>query len=256
MLFDTQPTPFDLRFRLLGFPVRVLPWFWLVMALLGEGTLRAGPQFLALWVLCGFVSVLVHELGHAVFYRRFGAWCDILLLAFGGLAVADRAPAERWKRVVISFAGPGFGFALLAVVVAVSLGLSAAEVEVPVGVAAALGYLFLMNLYWNLFNLLPIWPLDGGKICLELCGATRARNPTATAFGISFGVAAGLALLGALAYVGRVPPGLPWVVLFFVPGPMMTLWMVMFAVQSYQLWQQAQNAGRWDGDDDRDPWQR
>ena len=257
MLADAPPTPFDLRFTLFGFPVRVSPWFWLVMAVLGENILRVlGPKYLLVWVLCGFVAILVHELGHAVVVRRFGSPCQILLIAFGGLAVYPYPPAARWKRVMISLAGPGAGFALLAAVWGSSFAYPWPEAHPLLGAA----YIFLieMCLFWNLLNLLPIWPLDGGKVCRELCGAVRLRNPDVAAFAISTLTAGGLAVVGLLAKTRSLPPEVAaW--LPFIPGVWMTIWFALFAYESYQLWQQATRTRPWDhgpDDDDTPPWKR
>ena len=67
-------TQFDLNWRLFGVDVRVSPWFWLVSALLGwEAMVPRGFQFLILWVLCVFVSILLHEFGHVLVGRVFGS---------------------------------------------------------------------------------------------------------------------------------------------------------------------------------------
>src|SRR4051812_8973291 len=63
---DTKPGPFDLRFRLFGTPVRVKVSFWIFMALFGYPTLQEGLGYLFVWIFCGFVSVLCHEMGHIV----------------------------------------------------------------------------------------------------------------------------------------------------------------------------------------------
>src|SRR5882724_3691893 len=96
-----------------GTPVRVKIWFWLFMALFGwmMGLLdRFGWQYLLLWVACGFVSVMVHELGHIVAGRCFGFPGAIILNSFGGGAVGEYLRAERWQRIVIAASGPGAGF--------------------------------------------------------------------------------------------------------------------------------------------------
>ena len=60
MFGNEQPTAFDIKFRLAGIPVRVTPWFWIIMLLLGSHLFNDpdfGPLYLLLWVVCGFVSV-------------------------------------------------------------------------------------------------------------------------------------------------------------------------------------------------------
>ena len=256
MLIDTQPSPFDLRFSLLGFPVRVHPLFWIVMALLGDWTLRPplGLPYMLLWVACGFVSILVHELGHAIMFRRFGArWVEIMLIAFGGLAAADRQPSSAWRRMVIALAGPVFGFALLFLVVASNFVYPWAMLSNPL--QFTFFFLFSMNLFWNLINLLPIWPLDGGRVCREICVMLNLRNPYKTAFAISFLTAGACASVGILSLLKLLPPELAEN-LPYIPGTFMTIWLVMFAVESYQLWQATASVTRWDADDDTPPWKR
>src|SRR5688500_3784168 len=81
----------DLHFRVFGFPVRVHPYFWLVTAIMGLGSGDEGtaPMELLTWVGVVFVSILVHELGHAFLQRRFGGRPWITLYGLGGLASCD-----------------------------------------------------------------------------------------------------------------------------------------------------------------------
>ena len=68
MLGATE-TPYDLRFRLLGIPVRIHPMFWLIMALLGWENRNLGAVLL--WVACALVSILVHEFGHGLMSKAY-----------------------------------------------------------------------------------------------------------------------------------------------------------------------------------------
>lgn len=116
LLSDPGTTRYDLRFSVLGIPVRVHPMFWLVGALLGSG---AGPQLgvIAIWIGCLFVSILVHELGHALAARSFGWPPDIVLHGFGGFARYSPGFGYTRRRAIwISFAGPLAGFGLFAIV--------------------------------------------------------------------------------------------------------------------------------------------
>src|SRR6516162_9943921 len=72
ILMEPERTPYDLNFSILGIPVRVHPWFWLVTALFGSSTLNEGVSYLLLWILCVFFSILIHELGHVAAYALFG----------------------------------------------------------------------------------------------------------------------------------------------------------------------------------------
>ncbi len=260
MFGSDQPTPFDLKFRLAGIPVRVSPWFWIIMALLGSSIFNSeGPLFLVVFVACGFVSILVHEMGHAVAARFYGSPVSITLIAFGGYAQYSNPPRSAVKRILISLAGPGAGFGLLGLVVAVAL---ASNGEIQNDYAeAALRYLPFMNLVWNLFNLLPIWPLDGGKVCRELFALAKLRNPDATVHRLSLVLAGTLAAIGVLAYlrIGIPAKGIPvigTVIAYLSSSPMMTIWMAMFAFENYQMLQVAQRRGYYYEDDDTPPWRR
>src|SRR5436309_2919858 len=113
MFADPRPTPFDLRFRLLGVPVTVHPLFWLGAVVLGIDIARR-LDLLLIWVACVFVGVLVHEMGHALAARAFGSGeARIWLLMFGGLAMGGGRLWARWQRIAFSLAGPAAGFLLL-----------------------------------------------------------------------------------------------------------------------------------------------
>ena len=79
MLAEPNRTPYDLNFRLFGFPVRIHPLFWLGAVLLGGWTFDLGLEYAAIWVAVVFVSILVHELGHAIAFRTFGVDSHIVL---------------------------------------------------------------------------------------------------------------------------------------------------------------------------------
>ncbi|HEX5472325.1 MAG TPA: hypothetical protein VFW73_10580, partial [Lacipirellulaceae bacterium] len=72
LIGEPPPTQVDLHFRLLGFPVRVHPFFWITTLLLGMGGGPADPVQTLVWVAVVFVSILFHELGHATLQRTFG----------------------------------------------------------------------------------------------------------------------------------------------------------------------------------------
>lgn len=172
-----------LRFRLDRVPVAVEPWFWLTTLVLAGGL--PGP-FLAVWVLVAFASILVHEMGHALVSRYYGATPSIRLYGLGGLAMRDRA-LPRWPSLAVTLAGPAAGFLLGGVVWAVHRILPA----LPPGLDFLFRSLEYANLGWGLINLAPVLPLDGGhamELLLGLRGTARARQ-------VSLGVAATLAVL-------------------------------------------------------------
>lgn len=152
-----------LRFQIFGFPVSVHWMFWLITALLGGADRASSPvalKLLVIWVAAVFVSVLWHELGHALMMRRFGERrAEIHLYGGGGLAIGSGF-RTRHEQILISAAGPAAGLALGLVVWLVSRAFP------PMSIYAdrALSYLLIINVFWSLVNLLPIIPLDGGRI--------------------------------------------------------------------------------------------
>ncbi len=130
LIFEPPPTRYDLRFRLAGFPVRIHPAFWLISALLGFDAEQFDAVELLLWVLVVFVSILVHELGHALAVRRFGWDSRIILYHLGGLATVD-PPRDAFlgndeelspkAKIMIAAAGPAAGFLLAGALIGVLL---------------------------------------------------------------------------------------------------------------------------------------
>lgn len=175
-----------LRFRMGRIPVSVEPWFWLTTLVLAGGL--PGP-FLAVWLLVAFASILVHELGHALVSRHYGASARIRLYALGGLAYRDRA-LGRWPSLAVALAGPGAGFVLGGIVWAVHHALP----PLPAGMEFLLRSLEYANLGWGVINLAPVLPLDGGhamELLLKIRGDARAHQ-------ISMYVAGALAVLSVL----------------------------------------------------------
>ncbi len=107
MLFnEPSRTAYDLNFSLLGIPVRVHPFFWLVTLLLGLGANRE-PSFMLVWVGACFVSILVHEMGHALAAQAHGWHPWITLHGFGGLASYQPTYHSTSSQLLITLAGPG-----------------------------------------------------------------------------------------------------------------------------------------------------
>ncbi len=182
------PTRYDLRFNLAGFPVRVHPLFWLIAVLLGYSS--GNILQILIWVLVVFISILVHELGHALAFRRYGLSSQIVLHFAGGLTVPESTLwGSRWANVAlgpnqnifISLAGPGAGFILAAAAI-VGVILAGGEIImtrllgfIPIPGLALLPFggnllnmfvtaLLWVNIFWGLINLLPVYPLDGGNV--------------------------------------------------------------------------------------------
>ncbi len=260
MIYGDARGPFDLRFRLLGFPVRVSPIFFIFSALIGSSfALQLGWQYLVLWVGLSFVSILLHELGHALAYRLFGSRSEITLHGFGGYAIGN-PPRQPWKRMFISFAGPLAQF-ILAGIVWGSAFLTGWPTQNDYFRATFL-FLMWMNIFWPLFNLLPMLPLDGGNVMREVLVMLKLRNPDAAAHAVSVGVAGLLVLRGVAALANFKLPIIDDILpLWLVPGQMMTFFFVMFAIENVQMYQRLKRSGGqnyYDNgyDDDVPPWRR
>ena len=168
MLGNATPTPFDLRFSLFGIPVRVHPFFWLFSAAMGwDGE---EPMYTLLWVACVFLSILVHEFGHALTARHFGWPPEVVLYSFGGYAQFYPGRGHTMQRaVLVLLAGPGAGFLLFGAVwctqwLLINSHSLPTDPQARLKVAFVLFQMKYINLWWGLVNLLPVYPLDGGQI--------------------------------------------------------------------------------------------
>ena len=197
MFGTVQETPYDLNFSVAGIPVRVSVWFWAVGAILGYSAVRMGMEFLLTWMVVLFVSILVHELGHALTARWFGHRPSILLYHFGGLAFYQPFQRDsRWQSILITLAGPGAGFVLYGLTRAFLFWGYPYLPQFPdrfehIMIFAIIQLLYI-NLYWGLINLLPVLPLDGGRVAQELFSARNTMRGLITAVRISV-VVAGMA---------------------------------------------------------------
>jgi stage IV sporulation protein FB len=182
-LQQPEATAFDLRFKLLGTPVRIHPFFWLMTLVMG-GALLNDPDWpvkLTLWVVAVFVSILLHEFGHVWMWRVFGVQASILLHGMGGLAIPEAGDApRRWQRILVSFAGPAIQLALYALLLVGWL--YRRELSEYPNVLFFLSVMTWINLVWALVNLLPIFPLDGGQVVREAfqIAATRSEHTNST----------------------------------------------------------------------------
>lgn len=182
-----------MSFRLLGFPVVVEPWFWVMAVLLGA---RRSPELLPPWIVAVFVSVLAHELGHAFMGRAYGLDSSIRLYSFGGVTSFDRgARLTGLRDALLSLAGPmaGFAFALFIYLLARAVPFEGMFLRV------LLGDLLYVNIAWGLMNLLPVLPLDGGNIMRRVAHWWTGSNDDSIPLWISLVVASCIAV-AALVY--------------------------------------------------------
>lgn len=209
-LLEPPPTQYDVRFRLAGVPVRVHPFFWLVTLLLGMGAgTSTPPKQVLIWMLAVFVSIVIHEFGHALAIRYYGWRPRIVLYSFGGLAVYEPTYRDRRAQIVIALAGPAAGF-LFAGAILAAIAAAGHEVVFRRDILAPVDYepfdlrylnlllddLLYVNIGWGLLNLLPIYPLDGGKVAQEALTFFNPRDGLRQSLIISIfaAVAVGLAL--------------------------------------------------------------
>ena len=145
------------------------------------------------WVVVVLVSVLVHELGHALVGRVFGLVPQIRLYQMGGLTSwTSGKELSPLKHLAISLAGPGFGFVFGGLVLL--FGRSALNFEAQ---WAAVIYFDLLwvNIGWSILNLFPILPMDGGQVLVTLETWLRNRNEQLISHTISFLAALAIAIL-------------------------------------------------------------
>ncbi len=182
-----------------GIPVRVHFSFLLLVLLVGLWGASSGQPawFAVLYLGLIFACVVLHELGHALMARRYGVQTEeIVLTPIGGLARLDRMPSGV-AELMIAIAGPLVNLALAALLLVVGLGLDLPlDPTIQEGPAALYGLLLLSNLALFAFNLLPAFPMDGGRILRSLL-SLMVGDDEATRFAALLGqmIAALLALL-------------------------------------------------------------
>lgn len=184
--------------RLLGSDLRVHATFFLLIAWIGASGYIAGGWALAAesvaFVAALFACVLAHEFGHALMARRYGiATPDITLLPIGGLARLERLPEEPGREIAVALAGPAVNIAIWAVLAGVS-GARLSDLADPE--AGFVARLATLNLFLAVFNLLPAFPMDGGRVFRALLArqmgrvrATRRAAQTGQAVAVVLGLA-------------------------------------------------------------------
>lgn len=249
-LIEPGRTAWDLQFNVAGIPVRVHPMFWL-MSLLVIGIGNTTGVALIVGLVIVFVSILIHELGHAFTMRYYGEAARVVLYWMGGLAITggdgiwdlgyrQRARSPQ-QQIVISAAGPAAGFALAALTasfiyalgmsvivdwryVIPAFGIDMGEKDLSREAYYGLWLMLTINIYWGLLNLLPVYPLDGGQIARQLF---ILRNPWE---GLTRSLWLSLIVAGAMAVFGLTRSD---------------FWMAaLFGSMAFGSWQMLQDAGQ------------
>ncbi len=213
------PTRFDLHFSVAGIPVRVHPLFWLIAILFGSSS-NSLTSLLG-WVIAIFVSILIHELGHAFALRRYGQDSQIILHFAGGLTVPEsiswggryaNVAVTANQQIFISLAGPFAGFLFAAFILAVSVALGGVVIPnfifgfipfpyvlFPAGREFLTSFfmsLLWVNIFWGLINLMPVHPLDGGTVTRYILIQTDPLNGVRTSLWVSVITGAAVAIAG------------------------------------------------------------
>ena len=189
-----------MAFRLFGFEVEVRLGFWLTALLLGsQGNFDTESlKRVLLWTPILFVSILVHELGHAFAIKWQKLQPSIVLHFMGGLTSwREVLPVSRRARIVISLAGPFAGFLLGGLVFATVLVLAATGVHIPPEspIRDALGMALWINIIWGAVNLMPVLPFDGGHVLEQALGPRRQR--------ITLGISAAVGIALCIFFLAR-----------------------------------------------------
>ncbi|NIM01849.1 MAG: hypothetical protein GTN89_13690 [Acidobacteria bacterium] len=183
--------------RLFGVPVYLHFTFLLLLGLVGLlGLLQGGPVAAASGVVLiasVFGCVVLHEFGHVLAARRYGIPTkDVILLPIGGLARLARMPDEPRQELVVALAGPAVNVGIAGVLFPLA----------SLGAGGFLGQLLAINVVLFLFNMLPAFPMDGGRVLRALL-ARRMDYVRATDLAAAIGK--GMAVLLALAGVFGIP---------------------------------------------------
>ena len=184
--------------RIAGIDVRVHLTFFLLVAWFAwseyahAGTLAAALRGVLLIGLL-FGVVVLHELGHALTARRYGVPTrDITLLPIGGVARLEGMPDDPRHELAVAVAGPAVN-----VVLAVAIGLVMVTAGLPLlgdpSEIGLLGQLFWINVSLGVFNMIPAFPMDGGR-ALRAILAMRMDNVRATELAARLGKSAAFAL--------------------------------------------------------------
>lgn len=186
-----------------GTTVRIHLTFFLFLLWIGAAHYQEGGRDAAIqgvtFITLLFLCVLLHEFGHVLAARRYGVRTpDIILLPIGGVSRMERIPEKPSQEFVVALAGP-----VVSVVIAGCLYLILGGFSVPTSMEVQnpdmniLERLAYVNLFLALFNLIPAFPMDGGRI-LRAVLASRIGYARGTQVAASVGqaVAFGLGLLG------------------------------------------------------------
>lgn len=200
MFFSTDPNQQGtFRFKLFGFPISI-HWSFLILPILWGS--QSGPDAIdqtrsvLIYIIVFFISILGHELGHALAYRSFGGSAQIMIHAMGGMAVSHGS-FNRKQKIIITAAGPLFGLAMGIICLLLPMFLDLGSMSKYL--IKFLNLMIFLNIFWSFFNLLPIIPLDGGQLLGHIM---HEKKPVLR--GQIGGITAGLAALFLFLILGSI----------------------------------------------------
>ncbi len=149
-------------------PIRIYPFFWILAFIIGWLNSFADTSSISialiktvLWVIVITISIVVHEFGHALSALAFGQKAKIDLVGFGGVTQRSGPKLSLWKEFIIVLFGPlfGLGLAIVTYMILSKVG------DHPLNTwRYLLEITFYVNVFWTFVNLLPVQPLDGGRL--------------------------------------------------------------------------------------------
>ena len=153
------------------------------------------------YVFLLFVFVIMHEYGHALTARKFGIRTrDIILSPIGGIARLERLPERPLQELIVALAGPGVNVILALFFLVIQLLFSNQIIPLDDQINFSnpsdfIGYLLLINIVLVLFNLLPAFPMDGGRVLRSLIAMVTKDRLKATKYAVLVGQLMALAFI-------------------------------------------------------------
>jgi stage IV sporulation protein FB len=208
------------EFTLFKIPIRVEPVFWISLCLIGYlGNMNSDMASdvmimdILLFVMAGFISILIHELGHALMVKKYKLPTEIVLSSFGGYATYPIGILTRLQSFLVTLAGP-----LIQFVFGIALFFLLPYLHLPESmIEQFFSYLIGVSLIWSVLNCVPVIPLDGGRMMEAILGPCRIK----TTLMISMLVAITICIIG-----------------FTYGLHIMGIFMAMYAFQNFQAWEQ------------------
>lgn len=199
---------------------------WVFFSNLSIGPVAAALYLVFLTILI-FGCIILHELGHALMARHFGIQTrDITLYPIGGVARLERLSEKPWEEFWISLAGPAVNIVIAIVLnglmFLVRMPVWRVDTQFHIGFSSLAAHLVLLNFFLALFNLIPAFPMDGGRVLRALLALQLGRR-AATELAAKLGLMFAMVFFPLAAYY------------FHAPG-LVLLAIVVFFLGQQELW--------------------